>query len=372
MIKKENGNIIDNNGKILFFSIDNFIDYICSQNRCFICGLERTKTIFNDEHVIPRWILKRYELFDKKITLPNGKEIKYGKYKTPCCKSCNSLLGNEIEKKISEGFKGDYNESINFFNKNKKLIFIWMCLLYIKTHLNDQTFKYDFKSDKKIGDYYNWEELHHIHAMARSIYTNVNIEKSVYGSMFIYAISDAIDEGEKYDYIDLYRTGTILLRLGSFCIICVIDDSKIVSHLIKSRTKRITGKLNFLQMRELYSRVTYENLRIIDKPKYFTTTRDKDNYIGIHASINNKIKISSHNELSFGNLMYKLVKGYIFKPENPELKIKMQEQVQAVKNGQFTYLFDSQGKFLNNSAFKVEDEKLLLSNLKNGVDDFLS
>jgi len=232
-MKKVNGNIVSDEGKVLLFSIDNFVETICNNDTCFVCGVERSDASFNDEHVIPRWVLKRYELFGKEITLPNEKKFRYGKYKIPCCKSCNSLLGNNIEKKIAEGFDGDYYDALNFFNDNKEIIFIWICLLYIKTHLKDRAFKYDFKSDKKIGDNYDWEELHHIHCMARSIYTNVNIEKSVYGSMFIYPCAE-LDEGELFDYIDLYGTGTILIRLGNFFIIGVIDDSKLVSQLIKN------------------------------------------------------------------------------------------------------------------------------------------
>lgn len=369
-MKKENGNILSSDGRILLYSIENFVLDVCNKEACFICGIERRDAEFNDEHVIPRWILKRYDLFSKKITLPNGKEFCYGKYKIPCCKACNSLLGDNIEKKIAEGFNGEFDEARKFFNENKKLVFIWICLIYIKTHLKDRTFKYDFKSDKKISDDYDWEELHHIHCMARSIHTNVKIDELVYGSMFIYPCGE-LDEGEKYDYIDLYGTGTVLIRLGSFFIICVIGDSKLVSQLIKSRTDRITGKLNFLQMRELYSRITYENLRIIDKPKYFTAVRFEDQYIAIHAFIEKPTRITPHNESFFGSIMYKLVKDYMYKPESLELKTKIQEKTEAIKNGQWTFLFDSNDNFLNNSASIVDDEEPLIRDLQNGVDPFL-
>jgi hypothetical protein len=368
-MKEENGNLVSNDGKILLFSIENFVEQICNKDTCFVCGIERSKATFNDEHIIPRWVLKRYDLFDKYITLPNGKTFRYGKYKIACCKSCNSFLGDNLEKKVSEGFSGSYYDAVNFLNDNHELVFTWICLLYIKTHLRDRTFKYDFKSDKKIGDDYDWEGLHHIHCIARSIYTNVSIENSVYGSMFIFPCSE-LCEGEMYDYIDLYGTGTVLIRLGDFFIICVLNDSKMVSHLVQNRTKRITGKLNIIQMRELYARVTYENLRIIDKPKYFTAARFEEDYIVINAIINKPIAISPHNEPFFGALMYELVKSHMFNPETPELKMIMQEQVRAVKNGQWTYLFDSEGKFLSDSAFIVDDEEALLSDLKNGVDVF--
>lgn len=349
-MKNENGNVISNDGKILLFSIENFVNHICKDDTCFICGIKKSDAEFNDEHVIPRWVLKRYNLFDKEITLANDKQFKYGNYKIPCCKNCNSFLGKTIENKIADGFGKSIDDSIEFFNKNRKLVFIWVCLLYIKTHLRDKTFKFDYQSDRKIGDVYNWNELHHIHCMARSIYTNITIEESVYGSMFIYPCSDFI-YGEKYDYIDLYETGTVLLRLGDFFIICVIGDSKLVTKLIENRTKRITGKLNILQIRELYSRITYEFLRIIDRPKYLTTAIFKDNDIRIKTSIKNQIKIAPYNEIFFGSIMYKLVKNLIYEPKQPILKM----QIQAIKKGQWTYLFDSNGKFIEESPEIIED-----------------
>ena len=265
----EKGNVVSSNGKTLFYSINSFIEEICNTDNCFVCGIENNKTIFNDEHVIPRWILKRYDLFGKNISLPNNKKFKYGKYKISCCKECNSLLGDNLEKKISEGFAGTYNDSVTFFDQNRELVFIWVCLLYIKTHLRDRSFKYDFQSDKKIGDDYEWGELHHIYCMARSVYTEIDIDKSVYGSMYIFPCAE-YDWDESYDYIDLYGTGTVLIRLGNICIITVLNDSKLVGQLVKKKIDKITGKLNHIQMRELYARITYENLKIIDKPKYFT------------------------------------------------------------------------------------------------------
>ncbi|EHK8987313.1 hypothetical protein ACEUYU_004451 [Vibrio vulnificus] len=368
-MRKIENNVVSDDGKVLLYSIDNFVKNICNKTTCFICGVDDESAEFNDEHIIPRWVLKRYGLFGKEITLPNGRKFRYGKYKIPCCKKCNSLLGNGIEKKISEGFNGDFKSSKEFFNKNKELVFVWICLLYVKTHLKDRHFKFDFKSDKIISDDYDWEGLHHTHCMARSIYTDTKIDRKVYGTMYIYEC-DSLDHGEAFDYIDLYGTSTVLVRLGGLCLICAIGDSQIVRHLLKSRTDRITGKLNFLQMRELYSRLTYEYLRIIDKPKFFSIGNFEDKFLCIMSSVKQDIRISNHDESLLGSIMYKLVENYIFKPTHPELVEKMNFQVEAVKNGQWTYLFDSEGKFLEDSEFIIDDEEALFDEVNNGTDLF--
>ncbi len=71
--------------KIIFFSLDKFITEIIEGDNCFICGIDKAKSKFNDEHIIPDWILKKLELFSASINLPNGDTYRYDKYKIPCC-----------------------------------------------------------------------------------------------------------------------------------------------------------------------------------------------------------------------------------------------------------------------------------------------
>ena len=98
--------ITDSSGRTLVFSVEEFIARICEGDGCFVCGQPRTEVPFNDEHVIPRWLLKRYDLFGKSITLPNGEQHAYGTYTMDCCMACNSLLGEYLENPMSEMLQG--------------------------------------------------------------------------------------------------------------------------------------------------------------------------------------------------------------------------------------------------------------------------
>ena len=70
--KTSDGSIVDQDGKVIFFSTRRFIDDICIGNCCFICGAKPEEKQFDDEHVFPEWLLRRYNLFARTITLPNG------------------------------------------------------------------------------------------------------------------------------------------------------------------------------------------------------------------------------------------------------------------------------------------------------------
>jgi hypothetical protein len=95
------GSIIDETGKVLFFSTNRFIDDICLGDCCFICGAKPGQKPFNNEHILPEWLLRRYNLFAGTITLPNGNKVRYDRYTVPCCAECNSLMGTEIETPIT-------------------------------------------------------------------------------------------------------------------------------------------------------------------------------------------------------------------------------------------------------------------------------
>jgi hypothetical protein len=63
----DDGSVIDDNGKLIFFSTQRFVNDICLGHCCFICGAAPSSVPFNDEHVIPEWVLRRFGLFSKSI-----------------------------------------------------------------------------------------------------------------------------------------------------------------------------------------------------------------------------------------------------------------------------------------------------------------
>lgn len=59
-------------GRTLFSGIQDFYENITKVDRCFSCGAARDTKPFNYEHVIPNWILRRFELHNEFINLGNG------------------------------------------------------------------------------------------------------------------------------------------------------------------------------------------------------------------------------------------------------------------------------------------------------------
>ncbi|MGQ7869801.1 hypothetical protein [Sunxiuqinia sp. sy24] len=207
MIPNKSKTIINDEGKAVFIGLEDFIKDIAKGSCCFICGAVPETKKFNDEHVIPDWILRKYKLHAKTITLPNNTSFNYGQYKIPCCEECNRELGKTYEVPMSELLTKSYTEIIESIHKKPELfktLFKWLSLIFLKTHLKDKTLRTDRDLRKDSGclaDNYFWEDMHHIHCIVRSHYTDAKIDSEVYGTLLIVP-SIATLNLDGFDYID--------------------------------------------------------------------------------------------------------------------------------------------------------------------------
>jgi hypothetical protein len=92
MLITEDGSAVRDDGSVIVFSIDRFIRDIVEGGRCFVCGKSSDEVPFNDEHIIPDWVLRHTGLYHRQIILPNETSYSYAQYKVSCCVPCNSLM----------------------------------------------------------------------------------------------------------------------------------------------------------------------------------------------------------------------------------------------------------------------------------------
>ncbi len=96
-MRTEDGSVVDDTGRVIYFGLEWFVRDIGLGDRCFICGASPSDVPFNNEHVIPEWILRRFGSFDRSLTLPNGTSMRYDRYTVPCCAARDGLMGRVIE-----------------------------------------------------------------------------------------------------------------------------------------------------------------------------------------------------------------------------------------------------------------------------------
>lgn len=355
--KTSDGSIVDQDGRVIFFSTQRFIDDICIGNCCFICGAKPEEKPFNDEHVFPKWLLRRYHLFARTITLPNGKATRYDRHTVPCCAQCNSLMGEVVEDRISAVIDGTPESIQNFVaNGGGMELFVWLGLIYLKLHLKDKTYRKELDqrvSSGMIADDYQWDLLHHIHTIIRSCCIPTLIEASVFGSMMVLPCRQELST-DQFDFADSHFGQTMMLRLGSTAIFVVFNDSAgALSFFQENRLEKITGPINELQAREIQTEFALLNMHLKERPVYQSELDMRNETHKIVATLPDRLELEEWSYELRGLLLWKALEHAW-----PQLRFAgttKEEVEKAVMAGKLTVLFDDEGSFVASPGIHRDD-----------------
>ncbi|MBZ5570503.1 MAG: hypothetical protein LAO09_01320 [Acidobacteriia bacterium] len=345
-MKTADGSIKDSDGKIIFFSFDRFMSDIVRGNCCFICGVGPKDATFNDEHVLPDWLLRKYRLHDKSVTLPNGTQFRYGGFTVPCCARCNALMGEQFENPIRELFaKGSDEVNRELKENGPWRLFCWMCLIFVKTHLKDQSLNLHLdrrKGNEKIGELHDWGQLHHIHCMARSFYTGCELNAETMGSLLVVP-AKVRSHYESFDYVDLSFARTMLLRIDEIAVIAVLDDSQGALNIFSEKLNMIGGPLSPLQAREIAAHFASINLQLAERTVFASEFDILTDKCTIVARRPHQLMLSDWNSEILGGIMHRICDEMLVVFPN---KDEISEQI---KTGRRTFLVDDNGNFVTNS-----------------------
>jgi hypothetical protein len=342
------GSILDDQGSVLFYSADRFLNEIVEDDRCFICGKLRAATVFNDEHVIPDWLLRWHSLHDKRIVIPGESDLLYGRYKIPCCQDCNTLMARRYEEPMAERFAQGYGAVAEMVTENPITLFGWMNLLFLKVHLKDRTLLLNRDrrvSSPRISDIYDWPEMHHIHCVARMVYTNIALAVEALGSTLIFPAKTDVPAGD-FDYADYYPGRAMLLRSRDTAVFCVLNDSCGALNLLMDDLKRITGPLGAAQCRELLAHFAYANMLIKERPRFHTSIEPNRDQLVISAAVPEQLDVNEFSQEEFGHIAYSVLRGLFSNVPSPNSEGDILE---FVRQGRWTFLFDKDRRFIENS-----------------------
>ena len=350
------GSFVDLDGTVRHFGRQAFVALAADLDRCFVCGVASHKSNrrgFNDEHVIPDWVLRRFALHSRRITLPNGREFMYGRYTLRCCVRCNSLLAAEIETPISKVLSGTSDEILaKLRESDPALLYKWLCLLFIKCHLKDREIWINPDTrveSEKLGELYDWDGLHHIHSVARSPQSRAIIDSSVLGTTLVFPMQDS---KEPFDFGNLSDYSTIVLRVGSVGIACVLNDCRGVEHLVREYFSGITGPLSSIQLREVAARLAYGNTLMAHRPKFWSELHRCD--LTIRSLPANPWPIPETDHTELGNILFGACGSLLRNSRTPGVDKKMDQ----LRRGEIQFLYHDDGSFIANSEEEIEQDKL--------------
>lgn len=354
MVINAEGSLINPDGTVRHFGRRAFVLLAMDLDRCFVCGVashESDRSDFNEEHVIPHWVLRRFGLHSRRITLPNGREFMYGRYTLRCCVRCNSLLAAEIETPVSKVLAGTFDEvSAKLRESDPALLYKWLCLLFIKCHMKDREIRINPDTrveSEQLGGLYDWDGLHHIHSVARSPHSRASIDGSVLGTTIVFPMQDS---KEPFDFGDLSDYSTISLRVGSVGIACVLNDCRGVEHLVREYFSRITGPLSGLQLREVAARLAYGNTLMANRPKFWSELHRDRLAIRSLPAKPWPIPGTDHDEL--GNILVGACASLLRNSRTPNVENKIDQ----LGRGEIQFLYHDDGSFITNSEEDIKQD----------------
>lgn len=353
-MRTEDGSIVRSDGTVVFMSFERFHRDICEGNCCFLCGVGQSETLFNNEHVVPDWLLRAFNLHDRTIVLPNQSLMKYGQYTVPCCKGCNSWLGANFEEPVREILMRPYHEVVERVYEGALPILVsWLYLLFLKTHLKDTKLRLHRdrrKSNSPMSSLLDLSSLHHVHCVARSRFTGTKIDPSAFPSIAI--LPAKIGFGNDFDYCDLSHCISMLVQIRDTCLLIALDDSGMSQHASAPFLNLARGSLTVIQQRELLARIGFANLMMTERPSFHTMFDPASEESVILASVPDTVEVGKHLPEDYGELFYGLVEGSLRAMGGPDAERICTE----VRSGQITFLVDSDRNFNERSIVRKTSE----------------
>ena len=227
---------------------------------CFFCANQYEKSSMSMEHVFPKWLLEKFDIWDDKIFLLNKTTISYWQLLVPCCAQCNNKHLSRIEKDAKfvceNGVKAVADFKLSLFLWLSK---IWYGMLYKELFLPYDRSIHEFGNildDEIINQYCDHLELMQV---ARD---EIALKDFDPFSIFAFECQTVDTPSLNYDYLDDAITMVSAMRLGKVGVIIVFQDGGAQRGFAKPLYREAPYPLHPFQFREICSKIMYkESLR---------------------------------------------------------------------------------------------------------------
>jgi hypothetical protein len=247
-----------------------FDGMVFSDTQCFLCGQDLGEAK-SREHVFPKWLLYRLDLWDKTITLLNRTTIPYRYLTVPCCPACNSEHLARLEEAIEFAFRKGPKQVIQ---TDKLLLYQWMGKIFYGLLYRELSLAAD-RSDpdsETITSTEMMEDYRALHGFLQSIRIPITFENFFPGSVFVFEIECAPGLGS-FDYSDNPIGMTFCIRVGNTGVIACLKDDGLVLESFSELYRALDGvKLHPIQFDELCAAIFYKAFSMIRSSKYMSVT----------------------------------------------------------------------------------------------------
>jgi hypothetical protein len=226
---------------------------------CFLCAEPLTAETRTDEHVIPKWVQQKYDLWNEGLGLLNDTSIQYRQLTVPCCRRCNNERLSRLESTVEVAVSSGYDAVVAL---PKFVLFQWLAKIFVGLLYKDLMLPYD-RSNQSAGNIIDSETLKrfsimHLWIQVANLTGDGNENEYCPGSVFVFRTQKPENPKGQFDLVDMTLGNALAIRLG--------DVGMVADFLENGVHARIAGDsfvpyqsfpLHPLQFKELAARIFY-------------------------------------------------------------------------------------------------------------------
>jgi len=253
------------------------IDRSLTLDGCFLCGSRLTPQSGTEEHVFPRWLLRKFNLWDAELNLLNGTSIRYPRLRIPCCRTCNGNYLGPLEQRIRTASEAGIQA---FDSLDRAHVYQWLLKMFYGIMFKEMFLLVDRKDPLSgaivLPDFF--EDFHTSHAMLQSIRFQTEWTPNPPWSIFTFECHAYPEPGRNFDFYDSFVSMAVAVRMGPIGVIACLQDNNSQEQLYADYFRKFQSfPLHPIQFTELVCRVLYMQSRQNRVPKYMTRLPDAIN-----------------------------------------------------------------------------------------------
>lgn len=239
---------------------------------CFLCGCRLGTQNRTDEHVIPKWVQKRFRLADQQLHLLNGTTIPYRQLTIPCCRDCNNRFLQPIESKMSAAV---YEGAQAVRVMDRRDLFIWLGKIFYGLLYREMLLPWDRTVKRKgcITSKAVLQQYRMHHLFLQAVRVPMQFSGFFPASILIVNTQEPDDPRLGWDFRDELRSMFIGCRMGKVGILGVLQDGGTQQPMFPL-LKLETRKLHPVQFTEVMARACYKAILFNRVPKYIIADGD--------------------------------------------------------------------------------------------------
>ncbi len=257
----------DTNTEDLQNLIETLNDFRTPWEKCFLCGGSLLLGNYTEEHIIPRWAQKRYDLWNQQLVLLNQTSIPYRQLTVPCCDDCNRYRLKPIEDSLAQTVEYGRDAVLQL---GAKSLFLWLGKIFYGILYKELSLLVDRRIPQgativtsEILERYRMHRL--FLQQARETVEIVDFQP---GSILVFSMQPLPQKTLEWDLCDNVETMFITCRVGRVGLIATLADGGAQQPFEEAYKDIFKLDLHPVQFRELCAQFSYRSTLATRTPKH--------------------------------------------------------------------------------------------------------